>query len=112
MLRMIVASLALGFVAGAAHGEEKTCAVQGMHCESCKEMVEGKVCEEGKYKTCDVKILNAKKELGQIHMITKEANDKIDEKSIGAMLTDAGYTMQSCKMGKAKSMAKAADSKG
>jgi cation transport ATPase len=102
-MAMLVLVSSLAFVA---HADEKTCAVKGMHCEACAEMVQGKVCEEGKYSTCDVKV-------GQIHLITKDATAKIDESAVGAAVKESGYSLQKCKLGKAKGDdSKAAKAKG
>ncbi len=85
--------LAGGFV----QAEEKTCQLHGMHCSGCTEMVEGKVCGDGKmYTTCKAKITDAKKEMGEIHLVTKDPKTKIDEKVLKAAVKDAGYTFKSC----------------
>lgn len=83
-------------VLGAAYAEDLTCTVKGMHCTGCKEMVEGKLCDEAKYPTCEVKILDANKELGQVHLITKDNTAKVDQKSVSAIIEDAGYKLQKC----------------
>ena len=80
-----------------ARAEEKTCAVKGMHCAGCVEMVEGKVCDEAKYSTCSVKIVDAKKEAGEIHLVTKDNKMKIDEKALGEVVKDSGYELKTCK---------------
>ena len=104
----VLCTMVLGLCFSMAHAEEKTCAVKGMHCEACTEMVTGKVCEGGKYSQCDVKILDEKKEMGKIHLVTKEASAKIDEGAVSSAVKDAGYTMEKCKAGKAKAEAKKA----
>lgn len=101
-------SLVFAAVAYTAHAEDKTCAVKGMHCTACTEMVQGKVCDEGKYSQCDVKITNEKKEMGEIHIVTKDATAKIDESAVSAAVKDAGYTLQKCKASSAKPAAKKA----
>jgi hypothetical protein len=105
MLKFI---FSLGLVFSVAHAEEKTCAVKGMHCDACTEMVQTKVCVEGKYSKCDVKIIDEKKELGQVHLVTKDDAGKIDEGTVGAAVKDAGYTLDKCKAGKAKAESKKA----
>jgi cation transport ATPase len=102
MVKLILASVAVLAMSAVARAEDKTCNVKGMHCESCSEMVQGKVCDQAKYSTCDVKIVNEKKELGQIHLITKDATAKINEKIVSEAVKDAGYEMQKCKTSKAK----------
>jgi hypothetical protein len=106
MLKIISA---FGFAAMAlmAHADEKTCAVKGMHCEACMEMVTGKVCDQNKYSTCDVKILDEYKAIGQIHLVTKDSTAKIDETAVGAGVKDAGYELQKCKVGKPAPVKKA-----
>ena len=99
MSKIILASL---FVLSCfAFAEEKNCAVKGMHCAACTEMVQGKVCDAAKYSSCDVKIVNEKAELGQIHLVTKDKAAKIDEKAVGDAVTDAGYKLNKCNTVKA-----------
>lgn len=86
----------LGFMA---HADEKTCTVKGMHCQGCTESVHGKLCDEAKYSKCEVNILDEKKEIGQVHMVTKDEKALVDEKAVGAILTDAGYKMEKCAKG-------------
>ncbi len=76
--------------------EEKDCVVKGMHCNGCKEMVEGKICDEAKYSTCEIKIKDSKKELGSMKLITKDQGAKIDEKELGKVIDDAGYKLDKC----------------
>jgi cation transport ATPase len=80
---------------------ETTCEVKGMHCTGCTEMVEGKVCDEAKYSTCEVKVTDEKKKLGAIHLVTKDASAKVDEKELGKIVTDAGYKLEKCSPKKA-----------
>ena len=83
MGRILFAMLFVGFAASA---EDKTCTVSGMHCSGCKEMVEGKICDETKYSTCEVKILDEEKEICQVRLVTKDAKAKVDEKALAAEL--------------------------
>lgn len=101
MMRLLLGLVISGF-AIAAHAEDKTCTVQGMHCTACKEMIEGKICDETKYSTCDVKVSDTKKKVGQIHLVTKEATGTIDEAAIGEIIKDSGYEMKKCVQSKAK----------
>lgn len=94
MIRFLIP---LAFVALSAQAEDKTCSVQGMHCQGCTEMVQDKVCDESKYSTCSVKILDADKQTGEIHIVTKDKAAKVDEKAIGALVKDSGYEMKGCK---------------
>lgn len=92
---MILMSLFLmGF---GAYAEDTTCSVKGMHCKGCQEMVEGKVCDETKYSTCAVKIADAKKEIGEIHFVTKDEKAKVDQKALATVIKDSGYELKSCK---------------
>lgn len=85
--------LATGYV----QAEEKTCQLTGMHCTGCTEMVEGKVCGDGKkYTTCKARIVDEGKQMGEIHMVTKDPKGKIDEKALKAAVKDAGYVFKSC----------------
>ncbi len=87
---------ALTTLAQVSYAGEATCKVKGMHCSGCKEMVEGKLCDEAKYSTCDVKILDAKKEIGQLHLVTKDKMAQVDQKSVDAVIVDAGYKLEKC----------------
>jgi hypothetical protein len=83
--------------ASSVYAEEKTCMVKGMHCKGCAESVEGKVCDTEKYSTCDIKIKDEKKEIGSVHLVTKDKAAKIDEKVLGTQIEDAGYKLDNCK---------------
>ena len=91
-----------------ASATETTCDVKGMHCTGCTEMVEGKVCDEAKYSTCEVKVTDAKKKAGHIRLVTKDETAKIDESAIGKIVADSGYKMGKCKAPKAAKEAKKA----
>lgn len=93
-LVVLLAFLCGGYV----FAEDKTCAVKGMHCEDCVSAVQNKVCNDT-YSTCDVKI-------GKVHLVTKDAAAKVDEKAVSAEIKDAGYTMKKCTNGKAKASKK------
>jgi hypothetical protein len=101
MLKILLASALGGMVISTAHAEDKTCAVKGMHCDACVELVTSKVCDQTKYSTCEVKILSEKKTLGQIHLVTKDKAAKIDENAVGSAIKDSGYNLDKCKMNKA-----------
>jgi hypothetical protein len=94
-MRFVLAGLLLtGF---SAFAETKTCAVSGMHCKGCQEMVEGKVCDETKYSTCTIKIIDAKKKIGEVHLVTKDSSAKVDENALSAVIKDSGYELKECK---------------
>lgn len=106
-MKKIIFVLATAGFLQSAFAEDKTCAVKGMHCAGCTESVQGKVCEEGKYSTCDVKIKDMKKEMGEIHLVTKDTTAKIDEAAVGEAVKDAGYKLQKCTASKVKPAQKA-----
>ncbi len=91
-----------------AKAEQATCTVKGMHCTGCKEMVEGKLCDEKKFSKCEVKIVDEKKEIGQLELTTKEANAKVDQKAVGAVIEDAGYKLEKCTVKKVSESKKSA----
>ena len=96
---IVIASL---LVSGPAFAADTTCAVKGMHCKGCTEMVEGKVCDETKYSKCEVKVTDAKKKLGTVHLVTKDAAATVDEAALSKIIADTGYTMEKCKTTEAK----------
>jgi len=94
-LAFVILSFAL---ASFAHAEEKNCTVKGMHCEACVDMVKDKVCNDS-YATCDVTLKKAK--VGALHIKTKDANAKIDEKAIAKAIADTDYKLDKCVAAKA-----------
>lgn len=95
MKRLIFGLIILA--ASSVHAEEKTCTVKGMHCKGCAESVEGKVCDNEKYSTCAITIKDEKKEIGSVHLVTKDSAAKIDEKALSTQIEDAGYKLDKCK---------------
>lgn len=91
---IFVSAILFGF---AINAEEKVCTVKGMHCTGCVEMVKEAVCTD-QYAACDVKIKDAKKEIGEIHVKTKAAA-KVDEKAMSSLVakTSDKYKLESCK---------------
>ena len=99
--------------AGLVHAEEKVCQVTGMHCSGCTENVEGKVCGDGsKFATCKATIIDAKKEIGEIHLVTKDPAGKIDEGAVKTAVKDAGYVFKACKAASGKGKETAAPKAG
>ncbi len=93
-MKSIVLALALfGHYVGAT---ETTCTVKGMHCSGCREMVEGKLCDENKFSTCEVTIKDAKKQIGVLRLVAKGEGATVNEKEVGAVITDSGYTLDKC----------------
>jgi hypothetical protein len=96
----------LSVLTAAAQAEEKNCTVKGMHCEACTEMVSDKVCNDS-YEVCQVtmkddvppkgKATREKKgKVGNIHLKTKDAAVKIDEKAIAKAIADTSYKVEKC----------------
>lgn len=88
---------ALLMISSGAYAADMTCTVKGMHCKGCAESVDGKVCDKEKYATCDISIKDEKKEIGAVHIITKDKDAKIDEKLLSKQIEDAGYKLDKCK---------------
>lgn len=103
MKQLLLAALLAAGVSAAA--EEKTCTVSGMHCDACKEAVEGKVCDQNKYASCEVTV-DGKHKMGTVKLTTKETTAKIDEKTLGTQIEDAGYKLKGCKASAAKTTKK------
>jgi copper chaperone CopZ len=76
-----------------ATAETKILKVEKMHCEDCVAQVKAKLCVEATYSTCEVKILDEKKELGQVTLVTK-GKDKVDLAKVTKIIEDEGYTIQ------------------
>ncbi len=79
--------------------EEKNCTVKGMHCDACTEMVKDKVCNDT-FEVCDVTV---KGKQGMIHIKTKDAAAKIDEKAMTQAMADTTYKVGKCTTPKGKS---------
>ncbi len=79
------------FVSVAASAETKTFKVKGMHCESCADSVRAALCKNPAYKRCEVKIKNAKKELGEVTLETKEG--AVDMNAVKAIIEKEGYKL-------------------
>lgn len=91
MLKMIIVTTI--FFATNVFAEEKSCTVKGMHCSACVEMVKEKVCDGKDFAVCDVTL---KKKVGTIHIKTKDADAKVDEKDIGTAIADTTYKLDKC----------------
>jgi copper chaperone CopZ len=79
--------------AGSAFAESKTFKVDGMHCEDCAAQVRAKLCDSAKYSTCEIKVINEKKEIGQVKLVTK-GDEKIDMEKVAKIIEDEGYTIR------------------
>jgi copper chaperone CopZ len=87
-----------------AFSEEKTCTVKGMTCANCVDTVKEKVCNPN-FSVCDV-TLNKKAKMGEIHVMTKDATAKIDEKTLSDAIKDTTYSVQKCTNGAPKTASK------
>ncbi len=84
--------IAITLVSAIAVAETGTFTVKGMHCSGCKDSVTKKVCEgeAGKdVESCTVNITNAKKEMGEVVIVTKPGV-KINEAAVTAGVKAAG----------------------
>lgn len=84
--------LVITLASAVAAAETGTFTVKGMHCSGCKESVTKKVCEGEAAKgaeSCTVNITDAKKEMGEIVIVTK-AGTKINEAAVTAGVKAAG----------------------
>lgn len=99
-MKIIIAAI-VSLVCLQATAEEKTCAVKGMECTGCVDMVKDKVCTEN-FSTCDVTVTDKKNKVGQIHIVTKDATAKVDEKALSTAIKDTTYTVEKCAAGAPK----------
>lgn len=83
----------LSLISSFAIAETSTFTVEGMHCSACKKMVSKKVCDDEAIKSssesCEVKITDAKKQLGEIKIVAKKGAT-IDLTKVEAGVTAAG----------------------
>jgi copper chaperone CopZ len=89
MRNVLIASLVL--FASSVFAESKTFKVDGMHCADCAATVTEKLCDKKKYSTCDVKVIDEEKEIGQIKLVTKDKKAKIDMVKVAKIIEDEGY---------------------
>lgn len=73
-----------------AAAEILTFKVQNMHCEACEMAVKKNVCTPGTYATCDAKVVDQVKEIGELRIETK-AGQKTKPKDIIDALDKIGY---------------------
>ncbi len=92
-MKMIFAGLVGLVLAGSAYAETKVITVEKMHCPDCVASVKAKLCTKGTYTTCDVKILDEAKELGQVKLVTK-GKEKIDMAKVEKIIGDEGYVLK------------------
>lgn len=85
--------LVLSLTSSFAFAETATMTVEGMHCSGCKKMITKKVCENEAIaktaETCEVKLVNEEKQIGQITITTKK-DTKLDVDAVKAGIKAAG----------------------
>ena len=92
-MKMVLAAIA-GLVLGSStYAETKVLTVEKMHCPDCVASVKAKLCTKGAYKTCEVKILDEAKELGQVKLVTN-GKEKIDMVKVEKIIGDEGYILK------------------
>jgi hypothetical protein len=91
---LLIALLGAGL---SAQAEKLNCEVKGPHCDGCKDMIEGQVCEEGKYTTCAVKIKDPKKKLAELQLVTKDEKAKVDQATLAKTIEKMDYKLATCK---------------
>ena len=87
MKTLIFVSLVFGSLIVSA--ETTTLQVQGMHCGGCKAAIEAKVCKIDGLKTCNVELVDKKKQIGKL-VLTSADGTTLDLAKIEAALTEAG----------------------
>lgn len=98
-MKLVLVILLAGLAPVFGFAEEKNCTVKGMHCDACTDMVKDKVCNDT-YEVCDVTMKN---KVGTIHIKTKDATAKIDEKALSLAMADTTYKVGKCTAPKGKS---------
>ncbi len=75
----------------------ETLQVKGMHCGACAKSIEDVVCKKEGFKSCSVKLTNAKKKTGELTIETVDGNP-VDQAEITKLLSEAGdYTLAKSK---------------
>lgn len=90
---MKIVILAISLISAVAFAETATLTIEGMHCAGCKSMITEKVCEEAsaktQYESCKVELIDAKKHIGQLTIVTKK-DAKLDLTAVKANVKTAG----------------------
>ncbi len=91
-MRTLLFSLVMAFIS-VAIAESTTYEVDGMHCSGCKKMISKSVCKNDElaktFEKCEVRLIDEKKQIGQI-IITPKADQKLDLEKVSAAVKDAG----------------------
>lgn len=91
--------------------EEKTCALNGLHCAGCLGTVKEKICNS-EYSVCEVEFTNRKAGRAELHVITKLDTEKVDRESLSDALKDTTYKVSGCRSGAPKAAVKAGSKPG
>jgi copper chaperone CopZ len=79
--------------ASAAMAETKVLTLEGVHCADCVATLKEKICVDGEYKSCSVKLVSEKNELGELKLVTK-GDKKVDMVKIAKVVEDEGYKIK------------------
>lgn len=74
-------------------GKTHTFKVDGMHCGGCVANVQRAVCKDSPYEKCAAKILNEKKEIGELSITLKDGQT-FDEAKLRSDMKEAGYPIK------------------
>ncbi len=96
-----LASLAVGLMVSiaspSAMAESKTCVLDKTHCSGCVDMVTDRLCDESQFSTCKVRVVDVKKEIGELKIETKDKNGKVVLADLNKKLAGTDYKVVSCK---------------
>ncbi|MGZ3726847.1 MAG: hypothetical protein ACXWQQ_13665 [Pseudobdellovibrio sp.] len=85
--------LALSLISTLAMAETAKISIDGMHCSGCKDLITSKVCKDDKIaknaESCEVKLLDAKKQKGEVVIVTKK-DAHVDMDAVKADVAAAG----------------------
>ena len=74
-------------------GKAQVFSISGMHCEACVQTLTKNICEKNGYAACEVKLTNAKNELGELRITPKEGQT-VDAEKLRTQIGDLGYKMK------------------
>jgi|GEM_PF-5233109 len=91
-MKLLGIAIAFLFVSSV-HAETKVVKLGKVHCQDCVATLKEKVCTGTDYQTCEVKLINKKKEIGELKLVTK-GDAKIDMTKVSKIVEDEGYTIK------------------
>ncbi|MBY0554753.1 hypothetical protein K2P97_09505 [bacterium] len=104
--------MGLSLISSMALAETATITVNGMHCSGCKEMVKAKVCGDETIKanaeSCEVKLVDESKEIGQVTIVSKPET-KVDVAAVEAGIKAAGEEYKVAKVDVTENIVKIAE---